>query len=123
MGLILESNVLIAAECRGDAVAQAIPAVALRFGDQKTAISAISVIGLTHGIYRADSSLRQEQRRIFVEEICRELPVYPLTLEIAQLAGRMEGEQAAEGIAIPFEDLIIGATAMDLGFDVVTLNV
>ena len=32
--------------------------------------------------------------------------VYPLTLEIAQLAGRIEGEQAAVGNIIAFEDLI-----------------
>jgi predicted nucleic acid-binding protein len=44
-------------------------------------------------------------------------------LAIAQLAGRIEGEQAAEGINIAFEDLIVGATALHLGFDVATLNV
>ena len=49
--------------------------------------------------------------------------VHPLTLEIAQLAGKIEGEQAAKGIAIAFEDLLIGATALHLGFDVATLNV
>lgn len=46
----------------------------------------------------------------------------PVSLEIAQLAGKIEGEQAAQGIAIPFEDLVIGATALYLGFDVATLN-
>jgi predicted nucleic acid-binding protein len=49
--------------------------------------------------------------------------VHPMTLEIAQLAGRIEGEQAAKGISIDFEDLVIGATALHLGFDVATINV
>jgi len=44
-------------------------------------------------------------------------------LQIAQLAGQIEGEQAARGIRIGFEDLVIGATAMHLDFDVATLNV
>jgi predicted nucleic acid-binding protein len=53
----------------------------------------------------------------------RDLVIHPVTLEIAQLAGRIEGEQAAKGIAISFEDLVIGATALHLGFGVATLNV
>ncbi len=48
--------------------------------------------------------------------------VYPVTLEVAIIAGRIEGEQAARGNMIAFEDLVIGATALDLGFEVVTLN-
>jgi tRNA(fMet)-specific endonuclease VapC len=32
-----------------------------------------------------------------------------VTVEIAELAGRIEGEQAALGVSIAFEDLLIGA--------------
>ena len=39
------------------------------------------------------------------------------------MIGRIEGEQAAQGNILPFEDLAIGATALHLGFDVATLNV
>jgi|HubBroStandDraft_6_1064221.scaffolds.fasta_scaffold1631239_2 hypothetical protein len=49
--------------------------------------------------------------------------VHPVSLGIAQLAGRVEGEQAAMGISIAIEDLVIGATALYVGFDVATLNV
>jgi predicted nucleic acid-binding protein len=49
--------------------------------------------------------------------------VHPVSLAIAQLAGRIEGEQAAKGVSIAIEDLIIGVTALHLGFDVATLNV
>ena len=49
--------------------------------------------------------------------------VHSITCPIAQFAGRIEGEQAARGIAISFEDLLIGATALHLGFGVATLNV
>jgi predicted nucleic acid-binding protein len=58
----------------------------------------------------------------FTEELCRDLIVHPVSLAIAQLAGRIEGEQAAKGVSIAFEDLVIGATALHLGFDVATLN-
>jgi predicted nucleic acid-binding protein len=49
--------------------------------------------------------------------------VYPVTLEIARLVGRLEGELATKGFAMAFEDLAIGVTALQLGFDVATLNV
>lgn len=122
-GLILDSTILIVAERRGDAVEQVVKRVSASYGNTECALSAISIVELTHGIYRAKADVHRERRRIFVEDICRTLVVHPVTLEIAQLAGRIEGEQAAKGVAIPFEDLIIGATALHLGFDVATLNV
>jgi predicted nucleic acid-binding protein len=36
--------------------------------------------------------------------------------------GRIEGEQAAIGNVIAFEDLVIGATALSLDFSVLTAN-
>jgi len=48
--------------------------------------------------------------------------VHPTSLEIAQLAGRIEGEPAARGISIDFQDLVIGCTALHLGFDLATIN-
>jgi tRNA(fMet)-specific endonuclease VapC len=49
--------------------------------------------------------------------------VHPVSAKIAELAGRIEGEQAARGVSIAFEDLLIGATALHLGFEVATLNI
>ena len=68
------------------------------------------------------SDADRDRRRVFVEGVLHDLIVHPLTRGIAQLAGRIECEQAANGISIALEDLIIGATALHLGFDVVTLN-
>jgi predicted nucleic acid-binding protein len=57
-----------------------------------------------------------------VEELCWAVPVLPVTLEIARLAGRIEGEQAAKGIVIALPDLLIGVTALQVGYSVATLN-
>jgi len=38
------------------------------------------------------------------------------------LAGRIDGEQTAAGVMIPSVDLLIGATALSLGFSVLTIN-
>ena len=87
------------------------------------AISAISVVELTHGVYRGVEGSQRDRRRSFVNEITRDIPIHAVSLGIAQLAGRMEGEQAALGVAIGFEDLMIGATALYLGCKEATLNV
>jgi predicted nucleic acid-binding protein len=123
VGLILDSSVLIAGERRGETVKQGIVRLRSACGDAESAISVISVIELTHGIYRARTDADRMRRRTFVEELCRDLIVHPVSLDIARLAGRIEGEQAARGISIAIDDLVIGATALHLGFDVATLNV
>jgi predicted nucleic acid-binding protein len=59
-----------------------------------------------------------------VDELIRDVPVHPVTPETARLAGRIEGDQAAQGIiTIAFEDLLIAATALQLGFGVAAGNV
>ena len=122
MGLILDSSILIAGERRGETVKQVIQLVRAACGDVESALSAISIIELTHGIYRAKTDADKMRRKAFADELARDTIVHPVSLEIAQLAGRIEGEQAAKGISIALEDLIIGATALHLGFDVATLN-
>ncbi len=62
-------------------------------------------------------------RSTSVSRLCSDVPVHPFTLEAARMLGRIEGQQATQGIAIAFEDLVIGVTALQLGFDVATLNV
>ncbi len=123
MGLILDSSILIAGERRPETVKQLIQRVRAIFGDTESALSAISIIELTHGIYRARTDADRMRRKTFADELTRDMIVHPVSLGIAQLAGRIEGEQAARGISIAVEDLIIGATALYIGFDVATLNV
>jgi tRNA(fMet)-specific endonuclease VapC len=123
MGLILDSSILIAGERGGESVREILQRVQTSQGEIEAALSAVSVVELTHGIYRAKSDADRERRREFTEELCRDLVVHPVTLEIAQLAGKIEGEQAARGVSVAFEDLLIGATALHLRYSVATLNV
>ena len=50
------------------------------------------------------------------------MAIYPFTVEIAALAGRLGGEAAGLGFHIPFADLLIGATALHLNFAILTAN-
>lgn len=123
MGVILDSSVLIAGERRGESVWEVLERVEAVCGKTVAALSAVSAIELTHGVYRARADADRLRRQNFVEEHYRAVAVQPLTLEVACMVGRIHGEQMGRGVSIDFPDLIIGATALHLGFDVATLNV
>ena len=74
------------------------------------------------GAYRAKTEAQRERRLEFIERLWRDVPVHPVTLEIARLVGRIEGEQQAKGVQFAFEDLVIGATALHIGYAIMTLN-
>ncbi len=71
--------------------------------------------------YRAQTPGRRLIRRFFVEELLRDFTVYPYMKETATLAGKVDGEQQAKAYT-PFADLLIEATALSLGFSVLTVN-
>jgi predicted nucleic acid-binding protein len=123
MGIILDTSVLIAGERRGEGVEAILQRVQAAHGEQDAAFSVVTLVELTHGTYRARTDADRARRRAFSEELRRDVAVHPVTAEIAELAGRIEGEQASLGVSIAFEDLLIGATALHLGYAVVTLNV
>ncbi len=123
MGVILDSSILIAGERRKDSVWEVLERVEAVCGKTVAALSAVTAVELTHGIYRAKADADRKRREIFIEELFQSVAVHPLTLEVARLAGRIHGEQMGQGVSIDFPDLLIGATALHLGFDVATLNV
>ena len=123
MGLILDSSVVIAALRRGDTVEQLIEKIVKATGDQEAALSAIGLTELIHGLYRAQTGEIRQRRESFLNELLTDLTIYPYTKETALLAGKIDGEQQSRGVVIPFGDLLIGATALSLGFNVLTVNV
>jgi len=122
VGLILDSSVAVAAERRGDTIEQFIQRIVDATGDQQAALSAVGVTELIHGIYRADTLERRARREAFVEELLTALTVYPFTIDAARLAGKLDAEQQSRGVVVPVADLLIGATALSLGFSVLTVN-
>jgi len=123
MGLILDSSVVIAAERRGETVERLIERVLAAAGDQEAALSAVGLTELVHGLYRANTAALRLRRQSFLDELLADLVVYPYTRETALLAGKLDGELQGQGVVVPFTDLLIGATALSLGFSVLTANV
>lgn len=122
MGLVLDSSVVIAAERRGENVTQMLKQITASTGDQLAVLSSVGLTELVHGIYRAHTPDIRERRDLFIRELLDDVEVYPYTRSTALLAGRIDGEQRSRGISIPFGDLLIGATALEIGYSMITLN-
>jgi tRNA(fMet)-specific endonuclease VapC len=122
VGIILDSSAIIAAERRGRTVREILEQVKAVQGEIEIGVSVVTIAELVHGAYRTKTEAQQQRRLEFIERLSGEVPVHPVTLAIARLAGRIEGQQEARGIQFAFEDLLIGATALHLGCEVATLN-
>ena len=123
MGLILDSSVLIAAERKGSNARQALTEIARSAAGEDVALSVVTLIELAHGAARADAPERKAMRRQFLQELTTALPVHPVTVPVALRAGQIDGENTAKGVRIALSDLLIGVTALELGYRVATANV
>jgi predicted nucleic acid-binding protein len=123
VGLILDSSVLIASERQGRNARQTLAEVAQRASGEDVAISVITLIELAHGAARANTPERTATRRQFIKELMSAVPIHPVTASVALRAGQMDGENSAKGIRVALSDLLIGVTALELGYRVATVNV
>jgi predicted nucleic acid-binding protein len=122
MGLILDSSVFVGAERQGKNARQALAAIAREIGETEVAISVVTLIELAHGAARANTPERKAKREKFIQELLTVMPIYPVTVSLALPTGQLDGENQARGTRIPLPDLLIGATALELGYGVCTAN-
>jgi len=122
LGLVLDSSVLIAAERRKQTPAQIIEDVVKKVVAVPIILSSLTVAEIGHGIYRANTPEIRERRRAFLDELKATIPIHPITEATAEIIARVGGEQAAKGINLPFIDLIIAASALELGYAIGTDN-
>lgn len=88
----------------------------------ETVLSAIGLTELAHAIWRAPLPAIRQRRERFIEDLIADVEVVPYTREAAMLAGRIDGECSSQGVVIPSIDLLIGASALEYGYSVVTVN-
>jgi len=118
MGVILDTRVLISLEKAESSLDELIAGrEAEPFG-----ISVVSVSELLHGVHRADSEARRVTRESYVERIIELFPVYPFDLAAGRIYARIWAGLARRHLSVGAHDLIIAATAISLGFSVVTFN-
>ena len=118
MGVILDTSVLIAAE-RGIFEVDAFLA---NQGEEPFGLSVITVAELLHGVHRADSRARRIRRDAFVQKVIDLFPVLPFDTAAARVYAQLWADLQKRGKMIGAHDLMIGSTAISLGFNVVTFN-
>jgi predicted nucleic acid-binding protein len=98
-------------------------AIAQTIGEMEVGISVVTLIELAHGAARADTPERRSRRERFIQELLTAIPVYPVTVSIALRTGQLDGENQLRGLRIPLADLLIGVTALELGYGLYTTNI
>jgi tRNA(fMet)-specific endonuclease VapC len=118
MGIIFDTSFLIEAERRESEIG--------RFTENREeegfGISVITVTELLHGVQRADSTKRRLKRSAYVEKVIELFPIYHFEVSIARIYAALWSDLSRRGIQIGAHDLIIGSTAISLGFSVATYN-
>ncbi len=122
MGLILDSSVLIAAERAGKTDRQTLIDIAERVAGEDVAVSVVTLMEIAHGVARANTPERRTTRQPFLDELLSALPAHAVTVSVALRAGEIDGATTAGGVRIALSDLLIGVTALELGFRVATAN-
>jgi predicted nucleic acid-binding protein len=122
LGLVLDSSAIISAERRRQPVAAFVEDILTAHGPIELSLSPVTIAELVHGIYRARTPEAAQRRREYVQELVDLLPVHPVTKRTAWLVGQIEGEEAAKGNILPFNDLMIAAAALEQGYAVLTGN-
>ena len=122
LGVILDSSVVIDAERQHLTAAQFLSEIVEKIGDVAAALCVITAAELIHGVYRAETAERRERRRAFLDDLKLAVPIFPITENTAELIGRIGAESTAMGVTIPFDDLLIGACALERGYAVATRN-
>ena len=82
----------------------------------------MTLIELAHGAARAGTPDRRAKRQRLIQELMIAVPIHPVTPSLALRAGQIDGETQAQGIRLPLADLLIGVTALELGYSVATAN-
>jgi tRNA(fMet)-specific endonuclease VapC len=123
LGLVLDSSAVISAERKHQTIQEFIEAILLIHGPLDLSLSPVTVAELVHGIYRAKTPEAGRRRREYIQELISLIPTHPATNRTGWLVGEIEGQEAANGNVLPFNDLMIAAAAMEQGYAVLTGNV
>lgn len=118
MGQLVDSDVLIALERRGeslDAITRAAP-------DEPVALASITISELLVGMHRANTLARRIHRATFIESLVAAFPVISIDLATARVHAQLWVALTATGQTIGSHDMLIAATALAYDYAVLTMN-
>ena len=118
MAILIDTSVLIAWERRDLFPAELIEVLP----NEPTGISSITASELLLGVHRANTEERRLKRFASVEAVFSRFPILAFDLLTARAHASLSGQIAAAGRPIGAHDLIIAATAIANGYDILTDN-
>jgi predicted nucleic acid-binding protein len=119
MALLIDSSVFIEAERRGlglDAIGALLPP------EELINMAAVTVSELLVGVHLASPVARQFEREAVIEEILARVPIFDFDLAAARVYAELWAGLRRAGSLIAPHDLMIGATALANGMEVLTQN-
>ena len=116
MGVLIDTSVFIAHERGGLDLSE------LGAPNEAVLLSVVTASELLHGVHRADSTARGKHRSQFVEAILDRFPVVGIDIAIARHHSRIWAALAKRGLTVGAHDLWIGAQAIALDLEVLTVN-
>jgi tRNA(fMet)-specific endonuclease VapC len=90
--------------------------------DEDLGMSIITLSELLEEVHYAETAERAQRRQRFIDRAREVIPVQGFDIPTAIVHARLRAEQRKRGRMIGAHDLIIAATAMSLGWDVLTFN-
>lgn len=85
-------------------------------------LSVISFMELEHGWHRAADIAIARRRRMYLDEVEAILAIEPVVVAVARIAARVDAKSREQGRVVAAADLLIGATALRLGYPLATHN-
>jgi predicted nucleic acid-binding protein len=116
VGTLIDSSVLVAAERRTLVLDGSLGPHA----EEPVGIAAITASELLHGVHRARTTAQRLGREAFVERLLAVVPVFPFDLATARVHASLWAALASKGASVGSHDLLIGATAIVLGYRIAT---
>lgn len=124
MGVILDTNVFIAAERskHSNELGSFLDQIPSNRKEEEALISIITVSELLVGVHRASSDSRRARRQSFVDSILDQFNAIPIDLRVAREHSRLAAMLISTGNAIGTHDSWIAATALTFGHALMTAN-
>jgi len=118
MGLLIDTNILIACE---KGVLDLEQKIALR-GDETVFLSVISASELLHGVHRASSESVRIRRLAFVEKLLNGMEILEINLAAARIHAELWSDLVSRGQMIGPHDCWLAASALANDCVLVTRN-
>ena len=124
MGVVLDSNVFIAAERSKDTekLGDMIDQIPSEYQNDEVYISVITASELLMGVHRASDSGIRSRRQLFVDSILDQFPAISISLGIAHVHSRLAADLHKQGNMIGTHDSWIAASALHGNHAVMTAN-